>query len=1227
MEDGADYVLNKIQGVAHGGGVQVAADTDAFTHMERFVGLLGRDEVSTTHTVGLFPSGADASGRQGFARVVNHSETDGEVRIDAYDDAGTPYGPLTLEIAAGETVHFNSDDLEAGNADKGLDGATGPGDGDWRLELSSPLELEVLAYIRTEDGFLTSMHDMAPQTGAGHRVVTFNPGSNASQVSSLRLVNPSVESASVRIKGIDDDGWSPGTAVELDVPGGQSRTLSAKELETGEGVSGALGTGEGKWRLVVSADRPIAVMSLLSSPTGHLTNLSTAPAAAHGAQTAAEVFRARISEPIVQSRCIDCHVEGGRSGHTRLVFEPSSNPDHETLNLETFRRFVIEVEDGADYILNKIQGVPAHGGGVQVPADTPEFEHMERFLRLLEEEVSSAPVTAQTLFDTVRMAPARRVLRRSALIFAGRAPTEEEYAAAEGGGDALRSTVRGLMTGPEFHEFLIRAANDRLLTDRREPIIDGSDDRFVDFANEHYRQKAAAYAIDSEEAWEAFDYWYQRAQHGFRRAPLELIAHVAENDLPYTEILTADYIMANRWAAQAYGAPAGFGNPDDSDEFKPSRIARYYRRGEGLLSEWDPILMATRVLDPGPLSTHYPHAGILNTTAFLLRYPTTATNRNRARSRWTYYHFLGLDIEKSASRTTDPEALADTNNPTMHNPACTVCHRVLDPVAGTFQNYGDGGFYRDQWGGLDSLDDLYKEDVGSALPIQADSWRDRETLTWPVSLAGGVETLRVVFANPFYDDDTGNQGFVHLDRIQVTDAAGQVLVSREFEEMDPPIGDWGSPCGEPRRSPGSTRVNHLWLHWGEVQCAIYIDVTVPSGGVHNVEIIAWATQHAPYPERGFARLAVSADAYREGDTWYRDMRIPGFNGESAPNSATSVQWLAQEIVSDERFAEAAVKFWWPAIMGSEVTEPPEDEGDASFEGLLLAANAQRAEMERLASGFRRGFAGGAPYNLKDLLVEIVLSEWFRADVFVRADPVRRVALRDAGARRLLTPEELDRKTAALTGFRWGRNIRTNCWPECRRIISSLTDEYRLLYGGIDSEGITKRGRDLTSVMAGVARRHAAQVSCPVVIRELYLLPDSDRRLFNGIGVSVTGSDAIRSKLTELFETLLGVQVTPHSPDVEAAYRLFVEAKQRRRAAGADWFEWWRCDLADLYFFEDILGDVVVWHDDEYGRYLGVDWDRVGPFMETIDWSDPHYTAQAWVVVLAYLLTDHRYLYL
>ena len=569
---------------------------------------------------------------------------------------------------------------------------------------------------------------------------------------------------------------------------------------------------------------------------------------------------------------------------------------------------------------------------------------MERFLGLLGAGVESAPLTPQTLFDTVKMAPARKVLRRAALIFAGRIPTEGEYAAAERGADALRATIRGLMTGPEFHEFLIRASNDRLLTERRTEIIGGNG--FVEFTNEHYRRREAIYASDDPMAWREYWDWRDRVQHGFRRAPLELIAHVVENELPYTQILTADYIMANPMAAKGYGATTRFDDPEDVHEFRQSSIVSYYRRGPEFDEEYDPVVGADRVLDPGPLSTDYPHAGILNTTAFLRRYPTTATNRNRARSRWTYYHFLGLDIEKSASRTTDPEALADTNNPTLRNPACTVCHRVLDPVAGTFQNYGDDGLYRDQWGGLDSLDGFYKDAHGPSLAIQAKSWEDRETLTWPLSLDAGVQTLRVLYTSDFYDETTGVDGRIYLDRLRVTDARGGVLVSHEFEDLGPPSRPRG-PCGVLAYNPVTKLHDHIWMWSGHLDCAFYIDVDVPSAGLYDVEVVVWSIgRYEQYGEDGFAKLAVEANAYQVGDTWYRDMRAPGFGDALASNPDNSVQWLAQQIVADEHFAEATVKFWWPAIMGSEVTEPPEDEGDADFEGLLLAANAQGAEVSR-----------------------------------------------------------------------------------------------------------------------------------------------------------------------------------------------------------------------------------------------------------------------------------------
>ncbi len=954
-------------------------------------------------------------------------------------------------------------------------------------------------------------------------------------------------------------------------------------------------------------------------------------------ESALDFFLNHISGPIVQEKCVNCHVEGGVSGHTRLILHPSSNPGHGTLNLAVFENFLADVEDGASLILNKIQGV-GHGGGIQVPAGSDDFANMESFLGLLGYGDDAGPeLTPETLFDTVTMASPGKTLWRAALIFGGRIPTREEREAVENGTEEdLRTAIRNLMTGPGFHEFLIRASNDRLLTDRYfgEEVIGSAQSRFVDLVNLNWTKIKALRDRGISNEWDDQEWsrWWSSVQYGISRAPLELVAHVVENDLPYTEILTADYIMANPMASEAYGASTQFEDIEDRLEFRPSEIVSYYRDDESKVDEYS-FDLGTRVLDPGNLSTDYPHAGILNTTVFLLRYPTTPTNRNRARARWTYYHFLGLDIEKSASRTTDPVALADTDNPTMNNSACTVCHRVMDPVAGAFQNYGEEGHYRDEWGGQDSLDDFYK---------------------------------------------------------------------------DPPDGAY--------------------------------------------------------------------TPYRSGDSWYRDMREPGFNGSIAPDAENSVQWLAEQIVADDRFAEATVKFWWPAIIGIEIATPPEDENDSGFEGMLLASNAQTAEVERLGEAFRTGIADGAPYNLKDLLVEIVLSPWFRAESVSADDPVRSVALQSAGVERLLTPEELAWKTQAITGYSWGRGV-TRPWNlEYGNSVNPLIDSsgYRLLYGGIDSGSVTERADDMTATMAAVAQSHALESSCPIVQREFLLLPDENRRLFDRIDQNVSpisemsgdavieseswsepetnswavslgagpktvrlgflndyyddetdddrnlildemifydaaggivarveletlepadcqgpfwndslgrrdgyglscggwldvpvtiptdgdyrievvtyqqaagdeaamlgivvesdietsrGAKEIRRKLIELHEKLLGATVSVDSPDIEAAFQLFVETWEHKRNT-----EKWReedigCDIRDDFFFEGIAGDVLKYNED---GDLEFDWDHANEILHDADWwgqgglKDP--IVQTWVVVLAYLLTDYRYLF-
>ena len=244
----------------------------------------GESPAARTWTLPLVVADADPV-RTGLVRIVNRSDRAGAIAIHAIDDAGRRAGPVSLSLGANAAVTFNSHDLEEGNASKGLDGGVGSGGaGPWRLELRTALDVEALAYIRTAEGFVTSVHGSAAEEAAeeeagsmrhSYRVPFFNPGSNRRQQSRLRLVNLGDGAAEVVITGRDDAGESPGSEVRLTLAAGESRSLGAEALEQGDAnLDGSLGDGSGKWRLTVSADRPLRVMSLLRNPAGSLTNVS-----------------------------------------------------------------------------------------------------------------------------------------------------------------------------------------------------------------------------------------------------------------------------------------------------------------------------------------------------------------------------------------------------------------------------------------------------------------------------------------------------------------------------------------------------------------------------------------------------------------------------------------------------------------------------------------------------------------------------------------------------------------------------------------------------------------------------------------------------------------------------------------------------------------------------------------------------------------------------------------
>lgn len=706
-----------------------------------------------------------------------------------------------------------------------------------------------------------------------------------------------------------------------------------------------------------------------------------------GPTNALGFFTSNVSEPVIQTTCINCHVQGGLAQATPLIYTPNSQSGHVQDNFDVLNDYISEDPDRANTVLLKVRGLEQHGGGVQLSIDSDEYSDLTAFLGLLGGEIDASNASPLGDFwEGVAQADPEETLRRAAVIVAGRLPNQSEIAAVQSGDDdTLRQTLRGLMQDQKFHDFVTTGANDRIFTDAflNDLFFEAGDIEFSGWfpigANKNYNdQPQTQPELDAKREWRMGWRW------GLARAPLELIAYIVENDRSYQEVVTADYMMVNRYTSEILNSGVQFDDSDNHRVYRPGRNQGQVVMDDQYQQQEFELDVGTLVTSHGPY-VDYPHAGILNTHSWLNRYPTTETNRNRARARWTYYHFLGIDIEKSAPRTTDPEALADTDNPTLNNPACTVCHELHDPVAGTYQNYGNQGIYRNSYGGMDALPATYKY--------------------------------------PMYFDENADPG-----------------------------------------------------------------------------------------------------PYQEGDTWFADMRPPGIDGKLASNPDNSLQWLGQEIANDPRFATATIKFWWPALMGTEPLIAPEEATDVDFQAKLAAFEEQNNFIETLGAQFAAGINGGSSYNAKDLFVEMMMSPWFRSKA-IEADatsPGTGATADDIGTRRLLTPQELENKTTQLLGWTWGSNEEAEY--DYDGVWTSLINQFGIYYGDIDSNGIKTRSRALTSLMANVAEKQAVSMACPAVVLD-FARPDSERLIFQGLEDTITPAT----------EFLASFDVLPDEFDAQQTY--------------------------------------------------------------------------------------------
>ncbi len=380
------------------------------------------------------------------------------------------------------------------------------------------------------------------------------------------------------------------------------------------------------------------------------------------------------TEPLA---CNGCHTGSAPLETPNGFAFPNAPPGAE--DFEVFRAVAAIDVGNSSLVLVKARGGENHTGGDRYPdgnAD-PDFVALDDFVNrargcIDKPEGGTEKVILGTPYEQ---------LHRITAVLAARPPSDDEIAAIAGAADQASLVTRlgpiidGLLNEDAFYERVVEIYGDLLLTNQY-----ATSDRDINFN----------FGLDAFSARTYFETNFsgnerralrQDANYGFARAPVELIRYILATDRPFSEILTADYTMVNPYTAVVYGVNAG----DPSFPFSSDRVRANHDRND--------FRRVNRIVQTAGSGSVVPMAGVIGTHGFLSRYPSTATNLNRKRARFTLMLFLGSDIEALAPR----DALDLDNEvgaiPTYQDPQCTVCHDVMDPVAGLFTKRSNTGDY------------------------------------------------------------------------------------------------------------------------------------------------------------------------------------------------------------------------------------------------------------------------------------------------------------------------------------------------------------------------------------------------------------------------------------------------------------------------------------------------------------------------------------------------------
>lgn len=401
-------------------------------------------------------------------------------------------------------------------------------------------------------------------------------------------------------------------------------------------------------------------------------------------------FQKEVWVKVGERTCLQCHKSGGDAEESKFLLRDLQRSQDQTgdmkRNFEAFSRMAKqEVEVHQSRLLLKVAGKLNHGGKEQLKPDSIEYRLLADFVARVNKPAITKPdftldKNAPPFFKDIKMLDDRQLLRRVTLSLAGRLPSDSESdTIAREGVKALPKIMDTVLKEDAFYNRLREGFNDIFLTVGYDDVPENA------LSYEHFSttrgwtQKFDLSHIKDEKDRRQAGY---KLANDYRKAmlgePMKLIEFIVRNDRPFSEIVTADYIMVTPFTSRGYGIyeelKSKFKDPDDPFEYIPVRLKALVGRN--------------RIEDQDSATGFYPHAGLLSNFQYLKRYPTTETNRNRQRARVYYQHFLGIDVLELAARVSDAAAVsAKYQIPTMQASECVVCHKTLDPIAGLFQDY------------------------------------------------------------------------------------------------------------------------------------------------------------------------------------------------------------------------------------------------------------------------------------------------------------------------------------------------------------------------------------------------------------------------------------------------------------------------------------------------------------------------------------------------------------